>query len=550
MPKIQMYEPAQNAAAPHGAMSPNLDMVSAAGRGIERLSRDFGEAARSFNERQTQLQNQIAYEDVTDKRVQFLQALQDQKANGTFDADAMGKQFDDMLQNVPKELTNGPAQDSWTRGMTRLKGMLLSQGIKAQTAIAVNNAQASANNTISRLATATQIDPSTYKDNMEEAVHTAADTIPSKDHDKFMANAAHEITKAHVLGTANPQGANDPDTALTLLHSPEYAKYIKYDSYNALVNQVQGLKRAKDNYDENEFNRQRKLSASVRDSYLLQVAPQLQSGKVTPGQAFANAPKETTADDRMKILEYGEKLQKNQTSTNKFALDDAYKNIHGDNTNQNAINSVADIYGLPNIAPADKDKLVRSFLSSSRGAGAKAQDGLMYKAISSAFTPPAGIQDPDKAANIQAQFHRYLDMKDKMIQEGKDPMELSNKDSSSYFLKSVPKMNLQDIMQKNAQRLLNSVSGTPQANPNEIVHTAPGIAPSPTPVEMMDKETGKVWLMEPKTKKFMKWKEVNSNPELTPGTPPGQTPAIAPNPPPTKFDGDIPQALLPANGGQ
>lgn len=548
MPKIQLYQPEQNAAAPRGAVSPNLDLVTAEGRGLERAGRDISDTARAFYEKQVMLQKQIAFEDVTDKRVAFIQQYLDARNNGTLDTTKMANQLDELTSNVPEVLTTGPAQDEWTRGMTRLKGYMLTQGIKAQAKNAAYNATTSADNVISKLAVSTQTDPASYKDSIESAAEYAASNIPPKDHDAFLINAKNEISKAYVLGTAN----SDPEAARALLNNKDFAPAIDFKQYQALSHQVQLLQNAKAAEIDNAYVQKEKVSRSVTDDYLNKAMPDIISGKLTPSQVIKNMPAQTTAQDREKALQMSIQIQKGVQATDQGKLGDAYNAIHANASDPNAINSISQIYGLDGISPQDKQKLVKAYLSSSKGAFDKQQDSGMYKAISGKLTPPQGIQDPDLKANIQNYYQQYLKQKDQMTQDGKDTTGLTDPNSSDYFMNKVLRADIQAIMKKNADALIKSTSGqSPTVPPGTTLYIPPGMTIDEAPVEMVDKESGKSWMMNPKTKQFVKWKDQpqpQQAPDTTPGTPPDQTPAINPTPPPA-----VPAALAPTpdnDGGQ
>ena len=133
MPQIREYLPEENASGPQGATSPNLEAVTAMGRGIETLGRDVGAGAEALYTRHAQLEQADNYAAVMQKRADMTLDMQDKASRGEFDLNQMRSEFSEWAdKNGAKDTTVGKA--SWEKQTNRLLESMIVHGYRISTA--------------------------------------------------------------------------------------------------------------------------------------------------------------------------------------------------------------------------------------------------------------------------------------------------------------------------------------------------------------------------------------------------------------------------------
>lgn len=133
MPQINDYgAPETEGAEPLGGISPNTEMVGAAGRGIARLGGQVSEAGDIVHRRMAQEETSNVYSKIAGLRAQYSTNLQKAALQPDFDTQKFQQAYADDVQKVGDTLTTAEGQDYFQRQASRLGGALLTQASKLQ----------------------------------------------------------------------------------------------------------------------------------------------------------------------------------------------------------------------------------------------------------------------------------------------------------------------------------------------------------------------------------------------------------------------------------
>ena len=134
MPQIADYSvPETEGAEPQGGISPNLEAVGAAGRGLERLGGDISQAGDIVHRREAQKEVSNTYSQIANLRATYSVNLQKAALQPDFDTEKFQKQYADDVQKIGDSLNTAEGQDYFQKQASRLGGALLTQASKLQT---------------------------------------------------------------------------------------------------------------------------------------------------------------------------------------------------------------------------------------------------------------------------------------------------------------------------------------------------------------------------------------------------------------------------------
>lgn len=486
MARIQEYLPEQNAAGPQGALTPNLEQVTAGARGMEQFGRDVADVGAVMYTRQSQMETGQAFGDVSQQRVQDFQSLQEGTANGTWDNDKYKQQFQDWQNNQADSYETAAGKNTFMRQSNRLLGAMLTRGMKAQSVIAANNMNAQYQSNVDDLATATRLAPDTFEDNLESAYEHSLD-LPEAAQPHADTHAEQTLAREAILGTAE----NDPDRALSMLKDKKFASYLDPKEMDQLYTKVKVAQRFQDEDETRQENIQKKASAARMNKYVSDNLTAVASGKMSPKQILLNAPSDVDFDTRLAYAEKAKQASNLVQTTTPQVMRDVQERMLLPKDDPNAIVDISQLVKERALAPQDVAKLQNWYFKTPQGSAEKSNEKLMMNDIKGKLKPPPGTPDSEYDNRVVNAMAEYQQAKAKIIKDGGDPTELTDPKSKNYFPSQVRSPNPMELMQSYAARM----TGAPQPT-GQIVHASPGVIP---PLERKDKN-GVVWLYDPNTK--------------------------------------------------
>lgn len=489
MPRIQEYSPEQNAAGPQGALSPNIEQVSAAGRGLETFGRDVGDAASAIYTRQSQMESGQAFGDVSQQRVQDLQDMQEQVAAGTWDNDKYKQQFQDWQSQQSDSYETSAGKNTFMRQSNRLLGAVLTRGARAQSLIAANNMNAQYQSNVDDLATATRLAPDTFQDNLDAAYEHSMD-LPQSAQPHADLHAEQTLAREAVLGTAQ----TDAGKALSMLKDKDFASYLDPKEMDQLYTKVKAAQRFEEEDDARQQAIQKKASAARANQFMTDHIQDIASGKMTPKQVLLNSPSDLDFETKLAIAEKAKQAQSLVQKTDPAVFNDAQRRLLLPKDDPDAIVDISQLVKEKSLAPQDVTKLNTWYLKTPQGRAAQQSEKLMMADVNGKLTVP-GMPDQDKNNRVANAIHDYQEAKQKIIEAGGDPTALTNPKSKDYFPNQVRSPNPVDLMQAQVARMTNAPQPT-----GDIIHTTPGVIP---PLQRKDKN-GKIWFYDATTKQLLK----------------------------------------------
>lgn len=471
MPRIQELLPEQNAAGPMGAESPNIEQVSAAGRGVEAFGRDMGQASDVVYQRQTQMEQSDAFSTVSQARSDMTDEMQKSINDGTFDVDKFKQKFQDWQSDLLDNFETAGGKNAANRYSSRLFGSLLQKGIKGQALIAHNNAISGFNDGLNDLASSVRQDPDQFDDAystvLENSQHMQdSGAVGAKDAPAIEDHAANVLAREAVLGTAN----RDPQKALKMLQDPDFANNLNPQTQDELQTKVRQAQLFKDGDEARMQAIKEKSEKAQQEKWMTNNASDIASGKISPMDVLLKSPIKEW-DVNLAAAEKAKQAQALVQYTSPQVMRDVQDRLLLPKDDPNAITSISQLYQEKELSPNDVSKLSKWYLTTPQGAAQKQQEQLMMNDIKGKLKVN-GIPDPDynnRVINAVADFQKQ---QQQMVSEGKDPSTLTDPTSKNYFAASVRPASPMELMQQQAARM----TGAPQPSPM-IIHTTPGVIP-------------------------------------------------------------------------
>lgn len=491
MPRIQQYMSDESASGPQEAMSPNIELSSSIGRGVQDIGRNLAESSEKIYTRQAQIEQGQAVGDVSQQRVDDLQNQQEAVANGTWDNDKYKQNFQQWQQDNLDNYETNAGKNTFLRQSNRLLGAILTRGNRASQMIAVNNAQAQYQGNVDNLATATRLAPDTFMDNLHAAYEQSAD-LPAAAKPHADTHAEQTLAREAVLGTAN----TDPKAALSMLQNKEFASYLDPKEMDSLYSKVKTAQNYQDGDRERADNLKKKADAATMNKYLSNNLDDVASGKMTPQQILLNAPNGVDFETRLAFAQKAKQAQSLVQTTSPAVMRSVQDRMLLPKDDPNAIVDVSQLVKQTDLAPNDIVKLQNWYFKTPQGASEKQNEKNMMSDIKGKLKVN-GIPDQDYESRVVNAMADYQDAKKKMIDNGENPVQLTDPHSKFYFPLNVRPTSALQIMQQQAATMRGDQTGG-----KTIVHSTPGVIP-PLERQMQD---GRTALFDPNTKKFLKYK--------------------------------------------
>ena len=469
MAQIQEYLPEVEAQGPVGGVSPNIELASATGRGIEHLGEQLEEGADLLHRRAAQQETADVYSTFADKRAQYLNQIQQQTQDGTLNVDNIKQQYEDDISNIGQNLDTPEGRNFFERQQSRLKATVLQTAAKNQAVLARNQTISSWKDGVSQSSTAIYNDPSQYKDTYDAGVETVDEMIknqglPEKMRDQAVQQMGVEYAKAAVTGTAK----TDPDLAKKLLDNGEFDQHLNAQQKEQMYKAVEQQSRANDIEKSRAQKAVDDAKAAVTDKWFNDNYQKMEEGTLSTKDIMA-AQKAGTLDwqDANRALKLVDESAKRE-----FKTDPRLKNAIANRiTNLDSPNAITDDQSIDQyvgkgLSISDANQL-RTLLN--RTPEQKAQvsgEKALFKSIDSTvrfknmMTNQYDVAGEKKAA--QAKFD-YIQAKKDIQTHGGNPADLVNPNSPLYFGNRIQdyQTSPQDALTHQAQDRTNKALGVP-----------------------------------------------------------------------------------------
>lgn len=472
MPRIQEYLPEEGAAGPQGAMQPNLELATAAGRGLERLGAGIEAGSEAVYQRQTQMEVSDSYANVAQKRAALTEEMQQQINDGTFDTDKFKEQYSDWATKESEKYETAGGRNAFTRQSSRLLGNMLIKGAKGQALIAHNNAVAGFNDTVNGLSAAVRQDPDQFEDAMGSILELSRDKqeaglLPAKDAAALEDHAISALAKEHILGIADASSATE---AIEKLNDPSIAGLLKPNDQDTLRKTLETLEKAEFAEGTRKENLAKKASRAAAEKYASENIDRIASGGVSAKEILLHAPPEVSFSDRVALVKQVEAMGQATQRTSPAAMREIMDRMLLPKSNPLSISDPSTLVkeGI-NISPQDKKRLHDWYIKTQPGEEEKAAEKMMMNDIKGKLKVP-NMPDQgydNRVINATADFYKT---KAKMIKNGEDWTELLDPKSKNYFPLQVRPANPVDVMKAQADAMREGVKS------NDIVYTSPGMA--------------------------------------------------------------------------
>ncbi len=479
MPRIQEYLPEVDATGPVGAISPNTELLSSAGRGLRDLGNDIGNAIDVVERRKTQNETSDIAANMSQARFDFTQQIQDQTAKGTLDTDQFKQQYDDFINEQASQYNTPGGQNFFNKQAARLKGSLLKQAIRGQSEIAANNAQADFKNSLNSDANTLGIDPSQFTDIYDksvENVHNLVDQglIPASQAGKFQREVGEELAKAAVRGRASL----NPDDAKKELDSQYYDNFLSPDTKKQLYGEIRQAGVAQEVEQERQLNLLKKAQAAKAEVFGGKALPLLVNGQLTTKAIMQS---DMNWEDKYKWLNMQRAQSQLEVKTDPVVKNQLTDRMHLPDNDPQKISDPSQLqdYVGHGISVSDYSQLTSYFDKTPEGQVQMTNRKMLLDLAKSKLTKSTllGLADPNGQLKLM-QFTNELQQKEaELRKQGKPSTSLYDVSSPDFFGKQLDKYtaNPQQIIAD----LANQKRGKAQPAP-QVIQTSPGIIPKPS----------------------------------------------------------------------
>lgn len=165
-PRIQEYQPEQNAAGPQGATSPNLEAIGQLGQGIERFGGAVTEVADKIEARAAMMESADAQQQVSEQKSEFFDRIKDETNRGVLDQNKLFDDYNQWYDKTSGDFSTGRGKAEFERAAGRTRGAIIRWAAQGSAQIAGANALANHTNVVNNLTDLTQKDPHSYPDNV------------------------------------------------------------------------------------------------------------------------------------------------------------------------------------------------------------------------------------------------------------------------------------------------------------------------------------------------------------------------------------------------
>lgn len=517
MPRVQEYLPEVEASGPQGALSPNTELLSAEGRGLEQLGSDVGKANDAIYNRVSQAETSDVYESIAYKRAELTQSIQDQTNDGTINTDSIKQQYHDWVDSQSDQYQTDAGKNAFNRQSARLGANMTIMAARGQTAVAGHNAVASFANGMNTDANTLENNPSQFEDTYTSAMENLQQQvdnglIKATDAPKIQQTIGQKYMESSIRGYAKIS----PDDAKIFLDDGKADQFLTPDQKKQMYSEVRSYKTASIIDQERSDTMAKKAQAAEAEQWGQANIQKLYSGSLST-KSILSAPMTTEQKEHWMNMQKAQSQMEEKTDPGVY--NDVVRRI---NLPDNDPQKISDPFQSEitakvgnGISTKDMSGIISYFDKTPQGQILTTQRKQMMdlaKANLTKSNPMLGIQDPDGEYNLMNFTNALQQAEGNLRQQNKPVSDLYDPTSPSFFGNKLSQY--QSSPQQIMQKLADKARGTATPNPVKI-DTTPGVIPSTNNTgpegnasSEVERKTsdGKTAVFDSKTKKFLRYK--------------------------------------------
>ena len=251
MPELNPYNQQVETQGAVGAVTPNLEAVSAVGRGFERLGSDVSDLGQTFYNKNKNTEMTNGFAAIQDMREQETDNLQEALRTGQLDTEQYKQQLQDKMDQATsqQDFSTVEGRNYFERQKARLQGYLLTKAGHISSQIEANNTVDGLTDIGNSMSNTALKDPAQFPDLMDQLQETAqaytdGGSLPSSMKDKFIREMGAKIADGAAKGLAqmdpgkDASGKPNPNFLTQMLSHPDqpFQQYLNADRITELEN--------------------------------------------------------------------------------------------------------------------------------------------------------------------------------------------------------------------------------------------------------------------------------------------------------------------------
>jgi hypothetical protein len=538
-----------------GGISPNLEAVTALGRGMESAGEKVSEAGSLLYRKSEQEETANIYSDMAAAREKYTENLNNAMATGNLDVEQFKQQLQQDTDKIGENLSTTGSRNFFERQQSRLTGAMLLKASHVSGQISYNNTVTAFNSGVDADSNVAMMDPNQFPDLVdknEEFIQNAnispaqAERLRLDMHKKIADGAARGL--AQMDPGKNPDGTPKENMLLSTLKGLDPAdkndrsnlyRYLDADQISNLQGYAKNMDHARALQEDQVLSNQEKLLRAKGQVYLDQNSRAIVSGQMDPKNLINNP--NLTLEQKNMGLDMIAKYSKKSVQS-----DPAYVNHVEDQILNGQINSRDDVvaaYNASNGKMSGEDafrlfkridetpdgQVIKSNLKSIYS---QANQELRFKAMGGGYTVAGDTANANFRQELQTTAQLYVQNGKGTLRDFYSNQNPKDPDSPIAILNKY-RMNAVQRAQAGAAEALGQSNGSIQysTSPTKDIPQQPP-PPSNIPTDPGAKRPGETiqdWKKRPDSN-FNKGKSASPQPEQ----PAADSPAAAVAPPEAK----------------
>ena len=282
MPEIKEYQSQVEAQGPVGGTSPNLNQVTAVGRGLSRLGESVEQGADIMNRADTQAEVSNISAGAAQATSDWTTTLKQRLANESLDVDQFKQEFSDYIGKMGENLETAGGKNYFQKVKNRLEARMTTSAVLVQAAIKGRQMVDNWQSTLDHGSIATMADPSQFDttyNNTVDGINALISANPqlAGHEEKLRREAGETLTVAAVKGWADI----NPDTARKMLEGGAYDQFLNSERKEFLSDYIDKKERHNDVEDERADRAQEKARKATAEDWKAKNFTRLENGALS-----------------------------------------------------------------------------------------------------------------------------------------------------------------------------------------------------------------------------------------------------------------------------
>lgn len=496
MPKIQEYLPEVEAPGPTQGLDTNLAQVQDLGKGVQAFGADVGEMLQKNKDRQEQTEAADAYSNIAAKRTDMVQQISDQEADGTLDADKIGKQVDDWAATQQDNYSTRQSQDYFQRQTARLKGSLVKAAVAGQVRVGYANGKADYEADLSNDTATVSANPSMHDDVVTDNLNNIDQMVQDKRINPAQAPMIKVANQQQIAMAAIKSTAlTDPDKAAALLDATndQNLRTALSPAQQGEMDQYVALAKKSQLYDgEAQLKAQKAQQQIKEDSFVQQNFARFTGGTMPAKEITAAVMNGTMSPEHGTMWIEKNRLMQGQVESNPAAVNKLRDKIFLPDSSPNQIKDQYQLMAQigKGVSAQDVQAMIPYLDKSPQGRALNTNRKMvldMAKAQLVTKTSPMGESDPEGEYTLLKFTNAMANQESELAAQGQPIASLYDPNSKNFIGNSI-KNYAMTSMEKFQAKAARDAGHPPPTN----IYAPPGATPapitipSPTPEPMVD----------------------------------------------------------------